>query len=83
MVDKIGDLPADVQTVEAVSYTHLDVYKRQPVYFRVAHHPFFAHVLPACLKLRLHKHNRLAALPQEAVQHGEDEGCLLYTSRCV
>ena len=57
----------------AVSYTHLDVYKRQGVDFSGAHDGREDH--PVCNGEDLGK-----ILQKEG---GAGVGCLLYTSRCV
>ena len=57
------------QYVEAVSYTHLDVYKRQR---------------PARVRRRCATPVRpIEPRPDRGQQGGEQCGCLLYTSRCV
>ena len=54
-------------SLRTVSYTHLDVYKRQ------AGHRF----------LDLARAQAMAGDVDDIVGAAEDEGCLLYTSRCV
>ena len=59
-------------SVRAVSYTHLDVYKRQ--------------VVPRQIAMYLAKQMTEASLPEIGRQFGNKHHttvCLLYTSRCV
>ena len=65
---------ASVACVQSVSYTHLDVYKRQLEF--MADHEYTPTV-------------KRIGIPDKFVQHGTVAelyqlcGCLLYTSRCV
>ena len=59
----------------AVSYTHLDVYKRQGNYYIVAADPS----IPLCSILKISDHG----LSGSGITPDQPYYCLLYTSRCV
>ena len=65
-----GGTNAVNRMIEAVSYTHLDVYKRQE-----------QNSVPGLANKRTAKSARLIALGQPAAE--DVMRCLLYTSRCV
>ena len=66
-----GHTPSEAfnETVEAVSYTHLDVYKRQD-----------ESILPRSIATR---QAFLNAMTLDIAMGGSTNTCLLYTSRCV
>ena len=70
--------------VGPVSYTHLDVYKRQPIHRSLSLQPFgeSAGVGPQRIDMvNLAPEQRVGQ--QEVADLGPFQGCLLYTSRCV
>ena len=64
-----------VRRLAAVSYTHLDVYKRQEQAFEAMVRQYEKLVYTVCCQL-VHDHQLAEDLSQETF-------CLLYTSRCV
>ena len=72
-MEGIKTLPGEiVKRVKAVSYTHLDVYKRQKMTSRLSGAP-----------ASTGKWNNETWLAQAEVSRTADYACLLYTSRCV
>ena len=71
-------------TAESVSYTHLDVYKRQPFRFEAGTPAIIeAHGLGLAIDwINQFDRNEINAHEQELL-NAATNACLLYTSRCV
>ena len=73
--------PLVVTNDDAVSYTHLDVYKRQDVEGAQLHGAQYSHIV---VNLRRDPHGTVGRHdPGRAGGADADGTCLLYTSRCV
>ena len=64
------------EALGAVSYTHLDVYKRQEYQFLIAQ-------MSIPHKLPLHRARHPRQRPRQGHRYRPQRHCLLYTSRCV